>query len=394
MSVLTSTKVWTYSRTRGAGLLALAALADIADDEGLCWPSVEYLAEKLRQDERNTRMVLGKLKKAGELYVIPRNEWNSKLRRKSNAYIIMAGMTEERFIRACQHDPLNYTEAYARQLYRAIPPESVPSGLVFNPRREQNPSSYQNDQPIIEASSLYEPRYDRIDVNPAGLPADNPDHLIRVTEPELQNNPDDMIRVTESAQEITPDHLISVEPANPDDMIRVNGVADGVYPDHLIPSTLIKRSPNTSYIHSGGAGDSVSPIPVLENTSAPPSLTADDFRQLKIALRGVMDRGTYNDLISSARMPAQDEPGTLILHVPTQLLAERINNMLAPTIEGLLSYVGAAGLRVRAEMGSGETPKARHRERRPAGGDMPVVARASPASPGLRQDPRAEELPF
>ncbi len=359
MSVTTSTMVWTYSRSQGVRLLALAAMADIADDEGLCWPSVEYLAGKLRQAERYTRMVLRDLKQEGELYVIPRSGWNSKVRRKSNAYIIMAGMDEERFVRACRHDPLNYSEAYARELYRAIPAGSVPADVMFSPRREQNAPGDDNGRSADAAGYLHEPRYDRFEVNPAQLPADNPDQMIRGNNLEGENNPDDMIRV---------------------------GTTN---PDHMIPTTLIKRSPDTSLDTIGGGGVSFSPIPVLENDARadaqPATLTEAAFRELKNSLRGVMVRATYNDLIAPAGMPAQERPGYLILHVPTEQQAERINNMLAPVIEAHLPFVGGAlGMRVRAVAAASP--------RSAGNGKMPAAVRTS--VPALRQDPRAEELPF
>jgi len=48
----------------GRKLVALA-LADIADDEGRCWPSVRYLAKKCSMDERSAQRHLRELEKDG-----------------------------------------------------------------------------------------------------------------------------------------------------------------------------------------------------------------------------------------------------------------------------------------------------------------------------------------
>ena len=54
---------------QGGALLTLIALADWADDDGVCWPSVPKLAAKARQSERNVRYVLHDLQAAGYVRV-------------------------------------------------------------------------------------------------------------------------------------------------------------------------------------------------------------------------------------------------------------------------------------------------------------------------------------
>jgi hypothetical protein len=52
-----------------AATLVLLALADNADKEGICWPSIRTIAEKARQSERNCQRVIKRLESDGVLTV-------------------------------------------------------------------------------------------------------------------------------------------------------------------------------------------------------------------------------------------------------------------------------------------------------------------------------------
>ena len=69
MSVKVSQSVWAHSRAKGAELLLLLAIADVADDEGVAYPSIATLARKIRMGERNTHYLVKKLCAAHELSV-------------------------------------------------------------------------------------------------------------------------------------------------------------------------------------------------------------------------------------------------------------------------------------------------------------------------------------
>jgi DNA-binding MarR family transcriptional regulator len=63
--------VWSSAKVEGSELLVLLALADFADDEGTCWPSIETLARKSRLKRRATQYAIQSLVDAGLLTVEP-----------------------------------------------------------------------------------------------------------------------------------------------------------------------------------------------------------------------------------------------------------------------------------------------------------------------------------
>ena len=63
MSIKLMSAVWQHAPVKGGQLLVLLALADHADDNGLCWPGVPSLAKKSRLTERQVQRILRKLEK-------------------------------------------------------------------------------------------------------------------------------------------------------------------------------------------------------------------------------------------------------------------------------------------------------------------------------------------
>lgn len=71
MSVRMLSAVLERSRAKAGALLVLISLADWADDDGWCFPSVKRLAWKARLTERATQYAISDLVEIGELEVIP-----------------------------------------------------------------------------------------------------------------------------------------------------------------------------------------------------------------------------------------------------------------------------------------------------------------------------------
>ena len=67
MSVQARDAVYTYSQAKGYALLVLLALAEYADAEGVAWPSVRSVAEKVNMPRETAHRQMGALLKAGEI---------------------------------------------------------------------------------------------------------------------------------------------------------------------------------------------------------------------------------------------------------------------------------------------------------------------------------------
>lgn len=88
MSIKAMMHVWQHSRQRGSALVVMLALADMANDDGECYPGKGKLSEKCRLTVRNLTEVLRKLEAAGEISIHRRR--NGKFN-QSNVYRIELG---------------------------------------------------------------------------------------------------------------------------------------------------------------------------------------------------------------------------------------------------------------------------------------------------------------
>lgn len=113
MSVRASTWAWSLEEVMGSEALVLLALADQANDEGLCWPSQEKLAPKARQSVSTLRRSLRSLEKMGLLTTITRSSTRG---RRSNLYLLHIGAKPDLSMRSARTVNLGEDAAQACQM--------------------------------------------------------------------------------------------------------------------------------------------------------------------------------------------------------------------------------------------------------------------------------------
>lgn len=79
--------VWENSKLKGSALILMLAIADMANDDGECWPGKACLAQKCRVTKEHLTRVIQTCEAAGELRVIPDYDDEAKINRP-NRYLI------------------------------------------------------------------------------------------------------------------------------------------------------------------------------------------------------------------------------------------------------------------------------------------------------------------
>jgi DnaD/phage-associated family protein len=74
MSIKYMSMVWEHSKHDGSKLLVLLALADHANDDGVCWPSIPRLAKRARISERQVKRIVQDLADSGDLEIVSRGD--------------------------------------------------------------------------------------------------------------------------------------------------------------------------------------------------------------------------------------------------------------------------------------------------------------------------------
>lgn len=138
MSIRIMSHVWQHSAQKGSALLTLLAIADMANDDGECWPGVDRLAKKTRMTERNLQMTIRKLEEAGELQVVPNAGAKTKTGCTNRYKVILKDVPEI--------SPLPKSE----EVKPTSPLEVKPTSPL--PREEVKPTSPESS--IKEESSL------------------------------------------------------------------------------------------------------------------------------------------------------------------------------------------------------------------------------------------------
>jgi hypothetical protein len=105
MSVETSNRVWKQSSKGGTPLLLLLAMADWSDDWGYCHPSIEQMAIKCRQTERNILNLIADLEKSRELRRLARGK-GGRGKGSGSVYQVITGMNQVAITASEQSSPL------------------------------------------------------------------------------------------------------------------------------------------------------------------------------------------------------------------------------------------------------------------------------------------------
>lgn len=69
MSIKTTNWVWDHSTESGTNKLMLLAIAEYADDDGVCWPSIARLAQRVCVKERQAQRLIKQLEQSGAIEV-------------------------------------------------------------------------------------------------------------------------------------------------------------------------------------------------------------------------------------------------------------------------------------------------------------------------------------
>lgn len=108
MSIKLMSAVWERSDISSTQKLVLLALADWANDEGLCWPSIDRLAQKTGMAGRSVQRIIRDLEQIG---LVKRDE----VAGKGNRYWVLTPLTD------ChpRHSVTQYTiyTPFTRQCY-------------------------------------------------------------------------------------------------------------------------------------------------------------------------------------------------------------------------------------------------------------------------------------
>ncbi len=183
MSIENIKAVWDHSRQPGTKRLVMIALADMANADGYCWPSIPLIARMCKCTNRYIMKIIPELEASGELYVDHRPG-----RTRGNIYMLTLNVSVDSFAKRLIHY-LDYgpTEAlgialthlgkgeHESQIVNNSSP--LPQKLKVNNSREKvNPSSPDPIEPIRTNTdpSFSDQGVDRARSTPSPAPAEPP----------------------------------------------------------------------------------------------------------------------------------------------------------------------------------------------------------------------------
>jgi hypothetical protein len=94
VSVEVTNRVWSYSTRKGSDLVLMLTLANRADEDGICWPGLQYLADKARVVARQARRMLRQLEAAKEIFTL-----TGRGRGRTTYYFVTVGLSREQIER-------------------------------------------------------------------------------------------------------------------------------------------------------------------------------------------------------------------------------------------------------------------------------------------------------
>lgn len=105
MSDTVSKRVWEKSTRGGAELVLLLALADLADDWGYCYASIDQIARKTHQSKRNVIRLLQRLEDSGAIRTLTHAQGGRGVKLGS-VYQVTLGLSEAEIAESERLSPL------------------------------------------------------------------------------------------------------------------------------------------------------------------------------------------------------------------------------------------------------------------------------------------------
>lgn len=90
MSIHVLSRGMKNSRQRGGAYTVMMVMAELADETGLCWPSLNHVAERARMSQRNAIRAIARLRDEGEVSVVEKGRG----RGNRNVYRIEVGLPD------------------------------------------------------------------------------------------------------------------------------------------------------------------------------------------------------------------------------------------------------------------------------------------------------------
>ena len=90
MSITLMSRVWGNTNTKGSERLVLLALADMANDDGFCWPGFDHLARKCNLSKRFVIRLIGELENKG--LIRKDHRFDDRGDQTSNMYRVLVGV--------------------------------------------------------------------------------------------------------------------------------------------------------------------------------------------------------------------------------------------------------------------------------------------------------------